>query len=359
MVRISFNRRSHNRIIQAFSLALLFTSSSILLSDDLENFLDQRKHSAFENYENTCLKLQAWDACDETEFPAILKLLDEGKETRGPLKYPKQEATKGRNAIVELFFLINEEGNTEYLSTLKSVCGFGDIYLQTDWGSTDCDPFERAAKNSLAESSYAPVTISGSPARRMLARRFSFVIEGSNSREIRKQILDLDKRELRALNKLLRKATPQEIIEFAEPKTSSNPIYLYYLAQSFDQLGNTTEAIKSYKEFLSKTEDKYYFFANNTKSRLITLLYFQERHQEVSDIYDDEFRLYIKFMQGEDQHLFAYLLAASSRAILGEEIQALKMFMDLKNDFYKFAKIESTRQTLLENSNANIVAIIN
>ena len=64
-------------------------------------------------------------------------------------------------------------------------------------------------------------------------------------------------------------------------------------------------------------------------------------------------------MQGEDQHLFAYLLAASSRAILGEEIQALKMFMDLKNDFYKFAKIESTRQTLLENSNANIVAIIN
>ena len=170
MERISLNKRSSNRIIQAFSLALLFTSSSILLSDDLENFLDQRKHSAYESYENTCLKLQTWDACNETEFPAILKLLDEGKETRGPLKYPKQEVTRGRNAIVELFFLINEEGNTEYLSTLKSVCGFGDIYLQTDWGSTDCDSFVRAAKSSLEESSYAPVTVSGNPGRRMLAR---------------------------------------------------------------------------------------------------------------------------------------------------------------------------------------------
>jgi tetratricopeptide (TPR) repeat protein len=339
------------------SLALIPTVI-LALESKLDLYLLEKLDPAYQEYKIKCLNKQDWRACENSKLELIIGISNQNKSNKMSAKYPKREVEKGRNAIVELFLEIEENGEVNYISTIKSVCGFGDIYLQTDWSKDDCNAFIKSSKDTIKNWSFDPVLINGEPIKRMFAHRFTFLIEDSTSQLINNQIVDLKDKDLRRLNRVIKKNNHKAMIAFAKDNVTQHPIYYYYLASSSDQIGQTEEAIKYYLRFLEETGDRYFYYSNFAKMRSINLLYFDERYEEVAEIYDDEFAAYIKKMNGGDQFLIAHMLAASSKLIVGEDIKALKMFLDLKNKFSLYTKDESLRNTLIKNSEIQIEQII-
>ena len=93
--------------------------------------------------------------------------------------------------------------------------------------------------------------------------------------------------------------------------------------------------------------------------RLITLLYQGDEYKKVVDIYDADFKRFVQERDPGDQYLIAYLLVASAKNIIKEDIQALDMFLEIQKNLAEKASNESTKKILIENASYNIETILN
>ena len=86
----------------------------------LESYLESKKKASFEQYSKDCLNKNNWESCSDADFILLTKLLNEEIVTKKSAIYPEREARKGRNAVIEIFYKVNELGDVEYLNTIKS-----------------------------------------------------------------------------------------------------------------------------------------------------------------------------------------------------------------------------------------------
>ena len=93
--------------------------------------------------------------------------------------------------------------------------------------------------------------------------------------------------------------------------------------------------------------------------RLINLLYQEDAYKKISEIYDADFKCFVQERDPGDQYLIAYLLVASAKNMIQQDIQALNMFLNIQNNLAEKASNESTKKILIENATYNIDTILN
>ena len=327
--------------------------------DLLESYLESKKKASYEQYSKDCLNKNNWESCSDTDFILLTKLLNEEVVKKGSLIYPEREQRKGRNGIVELFLRVDESGNVNHLHTIKTECGFGDIGIKQNWQSDDCALFEKAAIKAIDNWVYNPIFIENKAVIRKIPQRFTFIIDETTSQITNDQFIELSNKEIRALNKAIKKNDLEALIEFASGKAPENPLYFYYLALGYDEKRDFENAKINYLNFISKTGNKYFIFSNKAKMRLINLLYQEDAYKKISEIYDADFKRFVQERDPGDQYLIAYLLVASAKNMIQQDIQALNMFLNIQNNLAEKASNESTKKILIENATYNIDTILN
>ena len=340
---------------------LLFSLTHLQIQGEfnlLESYLESKKKASYEQYSKDCLNKNNWESCSDADFILLTKLLNEEIVTKKSAIYPEREARKGRNAVIEIFYKVDELGNVEYLNTIKSECGFGDIDIKENWQSENCGWFEKAAIKAISNWNYDPIFINDKAVIRKIPHRLTFVVEKTTNRDVDAQFTELSSKEIRALNRVINKNDLDALIEFAGSKALENPLYFYYLAVAYDDRKDFKNAEINYLNFISKTGNKYFIFGNKAKMRLITLLYQADEYKKIVEIYDADFKRFVQERDPGDQYLIAYLLVASAKNMIQQDIQALDMFLNIQSNLAEKASNESTKKILIENAAYNIDAIL-
>ena len=340
---------------------LLFSLTHLQIQGEfnlLESYLESKKKASYEQYSKDCLNKNNWESCSDADFILLTKLLNEEIVTKKSPIYPEREIRKGRNAVVDLFYKVDELGNVEYLSTIKSECGFGDIDIKENWQSENCGWFEKAAIKAISNWKYDPIFIENKAVIRKIPHRLTFIFEKTTNRDVDAQFTELNSKEIRALNRVIKKNDLDALIEFAGSKALENPLYFYYLAVAYDDRKDFKNAEINYLNFISKTGNKYFIFGNKAKMRLITLLYQADEYKKIVEIYDADFKRFVQERDPGDQYLIAYLLVASAKNMIQQDIQALDMFLNIQSNLAEKASNESTKKILIENAAYNIDAIL-
>ena len=342
-------------------IALFFLTNLQIKSEVnlLESYLESKKKPSYEQYSKDCLKKNNWESCSDTDFILLTKLLNEEVVKKDSLIYPEREQRKGRNGIVELFLRVDELGNVKHLHTINTECGFGDIDIKQSWQSDDCGLFEKAAIKAIDSWVYDPIFIDNEAVIRKIPYRFTFIIEETTSQITSDQFIELSNKEIRALNRVIKNNDLEALIKFSGSKALENPLYFYYLALGYDEKRDFENAKINYLNFISKTNNKYFIFGNKAKMRLINLLYQEDAFKKIAEIYDSDFKRYVQERDPGDQYLIAYLLVASAKNIIKEDIQALDMFLEIQKNLAEKASNESTKKILIENASYNIETILN
>tara|TARA_Y100001958_G_scaffold101132_1_gene70162 strand:+ start:221 stop:1024 length:804 start_codon:yes stop_codon:yes gene_type:complete len=246
---------------------LLFSLTHLQIQGEfnlLESYLESKKKASYEQYSKDCLNKNNWESCSDADFILLTKLLNEEIVTKKSAIYPEREARKGRNAVIEIFYKVDELGNVEYLNTIKSECGFGDIDIKENWQSENCGWFEKAAIKAISNWNYDPIFINDKAVIRKIPHRLTFVVEKTTNRDVDAQFTELSSKEIRALNRVINKNDLDALIEFAGSKALENPLYFYYLAVAYDDRKDFKNAEINYLNFISKTGNKLLKFMMRT-----------------------------------------------------------------------------------------------
>ena len=93
-----------------FIFLALIPTVILALESKLDLYLLEKLDPAYQEYKIKCLNKQDWRACENSKLKLIIDISNQNKSNKMSAKYPKREVEKGRNAIVELFLEIEENG---------------------------------------------------------------------------------------------------------------------------------------------------------------------------------------------------------------------------------------------------------
>ena len=275
-------------IIFAFAL---FASSAI--ASDNSRFLRTGLEVLYQQEVNRYRSCQSAgnSFCRFSELNFFLGLLD--LATPLHITDPKYPAVAERfrwQAVVEAVLVISDEGTVSEVETLYCESGrTRDIKLRWRWELEGrfCKEFRYAAEKAFSDYTFPASPDSLKDAERLANVGLAFQmidLTGRTDHDVNQQLLDLNKGQVRTLQKFLDAEDWNGLREYALKRRDESEVFDYYLGNAAWESGNKSTAIEHFSEFLREGGDRYWHFG--TKAMVIAIDHFYEvgDDQQVVDL---------------------------------------------------------------------------
>ena len=229
--------------------------------------------------------------CRFSELNFFLGLLD--LATPLHITDPKYPAVAERfrwQAVVEAVLVISDEGTVSEVETLYCESGrTRDIKLRWRWELEGrfCKEFRYAAEKAFSDYTFPASLDSLKDAERLANVGLAFQmidLTGRTDHDVNQQLLDLNKGQVRTLQKFLDAEDWNGLREYALKRRDESEVFDYYLGNAAWESGNKSTAIEHFSEFLREGGDRYWHFG--TKAMVIAIDHFYEvgDDQQVVDL---------------------------------------------------------------------------
>ena len=229
--------------------------------------------------------------CRFSELNFFLGLLD--LATPLHITDPKYPAVAERfrwQAVVEAVLVISDEGTVSEVETLYCESGrTRDIKLRWRWELEGrfCKEFRYAAEKAFSDYTFPASPDSLKDAERLANVGLAFQmidLTGRTDHDVNQQLLDLNKGQVRTLQKFLDAEDWNGLREYALKRRDESEVFDYYLGNAAWESGNKSTAIEHFSEFLREGGDRYWHFG--TKAMVIAIDHFYEvgDDQQVVDL---------------------------------------------------------------------------
>tara|TARA_B100000035_G_scaffold280092_1_gene260115 strand:+ start:130 stop:1263 length:1134 start_codon:yes stop_codon:yes gene_type:complete len=229
--------------------------------------------------------------CRFSELNFFLGLLD--LATPLHVEDPKYPAVAERfrwQAVVEAVLVISDEGTVSEVETLYCESGrTRDIKLRWRWELEGrfCREFRYAAEKAFSDYTFLASPDSLKDAERLanVGLAFQMVdLTGRTDHDVNQQLLDLNKGQVRTLQKFLDAEDWNGLREYALKRRDESEVFEYYLGNAAWESGNKPTAIGHFSDFLKEGGDRYWHFG--TKAMVIAIDHFYEvgDDQQVIDL---------------------------------------------------------------------------
>lgn len=348
-------------------IPLLFISLNVLSFsiENFNNFLEAAKVNEYQKFYSNCPTSEERFECKSNDqLELVLKLLKNGRANKkfAP-KYPESEIRRDRNGYVILTLKVNKDGVPINSELKEAKCGQGDINIQKNW-KMNCNMFVSAAKKSIADWRFDQVLINDVPIERIFDHKFTFILEGSTSSELKSQIVDLPNIEINKINYLLQRSDFEGLVEFSKNRTNDSPVYYFYLAQAEEYLGQISSAMNNYQKFINKTNIEYFHFNITARQKLVIYYYENGQYKKVIDLLQSEFGNPIKnYLRSSNNKasansFYTLMLLGSSYLLEKENLRALNEFYFIVKNIDQHKIDDNFKNIILENSKNNLDYIL-
>ena len=262
--------------------------------------------------------------CDDSEVVAFLKILGLYQPIEQPTPaYPINARYRGVNGVVISELSIAVNGEVENVSTVECRSGDGDSRLQWKWKIDGelCKDFSRAAAKSHQAYKFPSLAHLNFTESRTVRWRSAFAIEGTDSSDLNSQIVDLDDRDIKKINRFFKKEDWDGLSEFALLKEGEHPLYEYYLGYAALQAGRKAEGLQHFESFLEQTSGSYFHYGATASSILADEYYRRSDYDQVTRVAGELYNLRRYF--GNDQ-MFSAAVVAQSLLFYGSALTLVK-----------------------------------
>lgn len=229
--------------------------------------------------------------CRFSELNLFLGLLD--LATPLHVEDPKYPAVAERfrwQAVVEAVLVISDEGTVSEVETLYCESGrTRDIKLRWRWELEGrfCREFRYAAEKAFRDYTFLESPDSLKDAERLANVGLAFQmidLTGRTDHDVNQQLLDLNKGQVRTLQKFLDAEDWTGLRDYALKRRDESEVFEYYLGNAAWESGDKTTAIEHFSNFLREGGDRYWHFG--TKAMVIAIDHFYEvgDDQQVIDL---------------------------------------------------------------------------
>ena len=340
-------------------ITLSFISLNLLSFsvENLDDYLEVAKVNAYQKlYSNCPTSEERFECRSNDQLELVLKLLKNGKAYKkfAPI-YPESEIRRDRNGYVILTLRVDKDGIPINSKLKEAKCGQGDINIQKNW-KMNCNMFVAAAKQAIADWRFDQVFVNDVPIERIFDHKFTFILEGSTSSELKSQIVDLPNVKINKINYLLQRNDFEGLVEFSKNSTDDSPVYYFYLAQAEENLGQISSAMNNYQKFINKTNIEYFHFNITARQKLVIYYYENEQYEKVIDLLQSKFGNPIKnYLRSSNNKapansFYALMLLASSYLLENENLRALNEFYYIVDNIDQHEIDDDFKNIILENS---------
>lgn len=280
------------RFLPFITFAFALFASSAIASDN-SRFLRTGLEVLYQQEVNRYRSCQSAgnSFCRFSELNFFLGLLD--LATPLHITDPKYPAVAERfrwQAVVEAVLVISDEGTVSEVETLYCESGrTRDIKLRWRWELEGrfCKEFRYAAEKAFSDYTFPASPDSLKDAERLANVGLAFQMIDLTDRtdhDVNQQLLDLNKGQVRTLQKFLDAEDWNGLREYALKRRDESEVFDYYLGNAAWESGNKSTAIEHFSEFLREGGDRYWHFG--TKAMVIAIDHFYEvgDDQQVVDL---------------------------------------------------------------------------
>ena len=280
------------RFLPFITFAFALFASSAIASDN-SRFLRTGLEVLYQQEVNRYRSCQSAgnSFCRFSELNFFLGLLD--LATPLHITDPKYPAVAERfrwQAVVEAVLVISDEGTVSEVETLYCESGrTRDIKLRWRWELEGrfCKEFRYAAEKAFSDYTFPASLDSLKDAERLANVGLAFQmidLTGRTDHDVNQQLLDLNKGQVRTLQKFLDAEDWNGLREYALKRRDESEVFDYYLGNAAWESGNKSTAIEHFSEFLREGGDRYWHFG--TKAMVIAIDHFYEvgDDQQVVDL---------------------------------------------------------------------------
>lgn len=280
------------RFLPFITFAFALFASSAIASDN-SRFLRTGLEVLYQQEVNRYRSCQSAgnSFCRFSELNFFLGLLD--LATPLHITDPKYPAVAERfrwQAVVEAVLVISDEGTVSEVETLYCESGrTRDIKLRWRWELEGrfCKEFRYAAEKAFSDYTFPASPDSLKDAERLANVGLAFQmidLTGRTDHDVNQQLLDLNKGQVRTLQKFLDAEDWNGLREYALKRRDESEVFDYYLGNAAWESGNKSTAIEHFSEFLREGGDRYWHFG--TKAMVIAIDHFYEvgDDQQVVDL---------------------------------------------------------------------------
>lgn len=278
-------------LLYTFFASTLFASSTV--ASDNGRFLQKGLEVLYQQEVSRYRSCQRADNsfCRFSELNFFLGLLDlAGPVYMADPKYPAVAERSRWQAVVEAVLVISDEGTVSDVETLYCESGrTRDIKLRWRWELEGpfCKEFRYAAEKAFSEYKFlkTPESLKGAERLANVGLAFQMLdLTGRTDHDENQQLLDLNKGQVRTLQKFFESEDWEGLREYALERRDESDVFEYYLGNAAWESGNKTAAIEHFSTFLREGGDRYWHFG--TKAMVIAIDHFYEvgDDQQVVDL---------------------------------------------------------------------------
>ena len=280
------------RFLPFITFAFALFASSAIASDN-SRFLRTGLEVLYQQEVNRYRSCQSAGIsfCRFSELNFFLGLLDLATPLHiADPKYPAVAEQFRWQAVVEAVLVISDEGTVSEVETLYCESGrTRDIKLRWRWELEGrfCKEFRYAAEKAFRDYTFIESPDSLKDAERLANVGLAFQmidLTGRTDHDVNQQLLDLNKGQVRTLQKFLDAEDWNGLRDYALKRRDEREVFEYYLGNAAWESGDKTTAIEHFSNFLREGGDRYWHFG--TKAMVIAIDHFYEvgDDQQVIDL---------------------------------------------------------------------------